>query len=257
MYRSRSMEETDRRWRRFCRKGTRLAVLISILWIGGFSLLFRVAPAPEPDNRISSAPMSWWPAEHRQDVADIRTLWTPSIFALATPAGFSHALRDERSRLLPPVQSTRPAVAFLARPAFSGALDLAPMGNRFNTHSDPRIELLRASDSVFPPRTPEKEAPRMIFPEGWESRLFSGIELNFSDWTNRIWSARVEMQFDATGVPRSILLTQSSGLPEVDRRLTRSANGWRLLEPTAPRMGVVSWSSPSVPPPVTAAKGAS
>ena len=265
MHRSASNKDSDRRWRRFCRKGSRMACLFTALWLGGFALLFRVAPTPEPEHRASPVSMSWWPADNQHGVSDIRTLWTPSIFALATPAGFSHSLREERSRLLPPVQSTRPEIAFLQRTATVGALDMAVPGTRRKVPSETAIEWVKVSDNVFPPRTPEKEVPRMVFPEGWESRLFSGIDLNFNGWTNRIWSARIEMQFDSSGVPRSILLTQSSGLPEVDRRLTRSATGWRLLEPTAPRMGVVSWSSPSVsstspespPRSASATKGAS
>ena len=118
-----------------------------------------------------------------------------------------------------------------------------------------------AAESVFPPRTPERESARMTFPEGWESRLFSGIDLNFGAWTNSPWSARVEMRFDRAGVPVSMLLAQSSGLPELDRRLARSANGWRLLEPAAPRSGQVAWISPGTapsapePPPRPAAAG--
>ena len=84
----------------------------------------------------------------------------------------------------------------------------------------------------------------MTFPEGWESRLFSGIDLDFGAWTDGAWSAEMEMRFDERGVPVSMLLAKSSGLPEVDRRLARSAYGWRLLEPAAPRAGTVEWTSP-------------
>lgn len=263
MHRSASIQDSDRNWRRFCRKGSRISCLFSALWLGGFALLFRVAPPPEPEQPASPSPMSWWPAENRRGDFDIRTIWTPSIFALSTPAGFSHALREERSRILPPVQSTRPEMAFLPRPAVAGALDMALSDPRFNLTPETSVELLKDSGGVFPPRTSEKEVPRMSFPDGWESRLFSGIDLNFNSWTHRAWSARIEMQFDSTGVPRSILLTQSSGFPEVDRRLARSAHGWRLLEAAAPRTGVVSWNSPGVtalspepgPPPGPMAKG--
>ena len=89
----------------------------------------------------------------------------------------------------------------------------------------------------------------MDFSGGWESRLFSGIDLGFGAWTDRAWSARIEMRFDGAGVPVSTLLAQSSGLPDLDRRLARSANGWRLLEPAAPRTGVVAWIRPAAEPP--------
>ena len=246
MHRSASILDSDRHQRRFCRKGSRISCVFSVLWLAGFAVLFRVAPAPEPEHPASPSPLSWWRAENRRGDFDIRTIWTPSIFALSTPAGFSHALREERSRILPPVQSSRPEMAFLPPPSLARVLDMAVPDPRFKMSSETSAELLRGAGSVFPPRTSEKELPRMSFPDGWESRLFSGIDLNFDSWTSRAWSARIEMQFDSTGVPRSILLTQSSGWPEVDRRLTRSAHGWRLLEAGAPRTGVVLWSSPGV-----------
>ena len=97
----------------------------------------------------------------------------------------------------------------------------------------------------------------MSFPDGWESRLFSGIDLEYGGWTNGAWSARVEMRFDAKGLPISMMLAQASGFPEVDRRLARSVNGWRLLEPSAPREGIVAWSSPAPEASGPAAEGGS
>ena len=58
----------------------------------------------------------WWPAANAPAL-DVRAQWTPAAFALSTPAGFSHALRDERTRLAPPVQAERPGAAFLPPPA--------------------------------------------------------------------------------------------------------------------------------------------
>jgi hypothetical protein len=248
MYRPRATEDPARRWRKFCRKGWRMAWMFAALWFGGLALLFRVAPAPEPAPRESSGSMTWCPAEGGAAM-DIRTLWTPSAFALSTPAGFSHALRRERAGLTPPVQTARPDAAYLEPPRPAPSVDLSvPEPPRFVPR---QVQPGSWSGSgVFPPRVPVRESPRMGFPEEWESRLFSGIDLDFGAWTNEGWSARVEMRFDGHGVPVSMLLAKSSGLPDVDRRLARSANGWRLLEPSAPRTGTVEWSSPA---PVSAA----
>ncbi|NCA82600.1 MAG: hypothetical protein EOM72_07600 [Opitutae bacterium] len=237
-----------------------MAWMIVALWFGALALLFRVAPAPGPVPRGVPASVSWWPAEAGGPAGlDLRTLWTPSVFALSTPAGFSHSLRRERSRLSPPVQALRPAAAFLAGPEPAAASDLTrPRGLRW-AERGAESAFRPASGGVFPPRIPAREAPRMDFPEGWESRLFSGIDLEFGVWTSRAWSARIEMRFDGAGVPVSTLLAQSSGLPELDRRLARSANGWRLLEPAAPRTGVVAWNRPAPEPPArpaAAGKGA-
>jgi hypothetical protein len=253
MHRTRSLEDPVRRWRQFCRAGWRMAWIFAALWFGALALLFRVAPAPAPAARASPAQVFWWPAKNGA-AEGIRALWSPSAFALPTPAGFSHSLRGERARLAPPVQLARPDAAFLARPEPPASLDPSKAGLVRLASPEPPAES-SASAGVFPPRTPEPEKPRMDFPEGWESRLFSGVDLNFGAWTNSAWSARIEMRFDAKGLPASTLLEQSSGLPEVDRRLARSANGWRLLEPAAPRTGVIAWSSPASAPGLSPAAG--
>jgi len=222
-----------------------LAGLFAVLWFGGLSLVFRIAPVPEPLPHEVPAKVSWWPAAGGTAL-DVRALWTPAAFALSTPAGFSHSLRRERIQLAPPVRTERPAAAFLdpapARPVdLSNAMAILRPSASSAPGGAPR------SAGVFPPRVPETDEPRLVFPDGWESRLFSGIDLEFGGWTNAAWSARVEMRFDAKGVPVSVLLAQASGLPELDRRLARSATGWRLLEPAAPRTGIVAWSRPAPP----------
>ena len=254
MYRFRPSEDPVRRWRKFCRRGWRLAWLVAALWFGGLALLFRVVSAPAPAPREAPLPMAWWP-EPGGAAMDVRTLWTPSAFALSSPAGFSHSLRRERAGLPPPVQTARPAAAFLDRRDPPAGFDFSKSGRpRFFPAAFGAETPLDAG--VFSPRIPVRETPRLSFPDGWESRLFSGIDFNFGDWTNAAWSARVEMRFDAKGVPISILVAQASGLPEVDRRLARSANGWRLLEPSAPRTGTVEWYRPAPAPSAAAGGGA-
>ena len=252
MHRSRPTEDSARRWRRFCRRGWRLAGGLAALWLGGLALLFRVVPGPALAPRAAPVPARWWP-ESGSAALDVRALWSPAAFALATPAGFSHSLRRERIGLPPPVQAAPAAAAFLPRRDPPAGFDFSNgAGTRFIPAAP--FAAVPPEAGVFPPRSAVREMPRLAFPEGWESRLFSGIDFNFGEWTNAAWAARVEMRFDARGVPVSMLVAQSSGLPEVDRRLARSANGWRLLEPAAPRAGTIEWISPA-PAPSAATKG--
>jgi len=220
-----------------------MAWIFAALWFGGLSLLFRVAPLPAPLPREIPARVAWWPMDLRAPALDVRAHWTPSAFALSTPAGFSHSLRRERAGIAPPVQAAPPEAAYLGRPRPASSFDLSPVGHG-RLASAATSEESAPSAGVFPQRTPSLEPPRMDFSTGWEPRLFSGIDLDFGAWTNIAWEARVEMRFDEKGIPLSILLAQASGMPEVDRRLARSASGWRLLEPSAPRAGTVAWSAP-------------
>lgn len=244
MHRARPSEDPARRWRKFCRAGSRWALLFVVLWFGGLTLLFRISPAPAAALRAAPAQLSgWWPAPGGAAL-DVRAHWTPAAFALSTPAGFSHSLRGERAGLAPPIQAERLPAAYLDDARAFEPLDVAEPGRLgAETRSAPGGS--PPDEGVFPPRAPEPEIARMVFPDGWESRLFSGIDLDFRNWTPAAWDARVEMRFDGKGVPESILLAQASGIPEVDRHLARSASGWRLLEPAAPRTGVVAWQSPA------------
>lgn len=256
MHPSPRVHDAARHWRRFCRAGWHMAWGGTVLWGLAMVLLFPVAPPPEPEGRERPRPVSWWPGEFFSaaagGAADLRALWSPAAFALPTPAGFSHSLRTERSRLTPPVEMPLPQPAFLGPPA---PVRSAGTGTGRSLRA-PALPLAVPPDGprVFPARPMQPERPRMEFPDGWESRLFSGIDLNFGTWTNAAWTAEVEMHFDGKGVPVSMLLAKSSGRPDLDRRLARSVNGWRLLDPSAPRTGVVTWRN-SAPPPAAGGEG--
>lgn len=258
MYRSRPSDDRVRSWHRFCRGGWRLAWACVILWFSALTLLFRVVPMPVPLPHETPAHLSWWPPLAGEAAAgtvrmDVRALWTPSAFALSSPAGFSHSLRHERARLTPPVQIARPDAVLMENPGPAGDFDLLKPGRIPLTVSETSSGR-RPSGRVFPPREPVVEAPHLSFPDGWESRLFSGIDLNFGSWSEAAWSAQAEIRFNEKGVPVSVLLARPSGLADVDRRLARSLSGWRLLESAAPRTGLVAWTCPQRSP-VTAADG--
>jgi len=243
MYRSRPSGDRARRWRQFCRKGWYLAWGMTFLWFGALTLLFRIAPAPVLALHEAPAPMIWWPASGETAALDVRALWTPSAFALSSPAGFTHSQRSERSRLTPPVQVVRPSRTILDNPRSEATFDLLKP-ERIQLASAPASPGWDAMPGVFPPRTPDTEVPKLVFPDGWESRLFSGIDLNYGDWSDTPWTAQVEIHFDPKGIPTSVLLARSSGWVEVDRRLARSISGWRLLDSEASRSGLVAWSAP-------------
>ena len=88
----------------------------------------------------------------------------------------------------------------------------------------------------------------MDFPAGWEPRIFSGLDLAYADWAaGTPWTAMADIRFDAKGIPLAVLLDRSSGIPDIDKQLARSAASWRLLDPDAPRHGKVTWRVPATP----------
>ena len=111
MHGFRPSEDPARRWNRFCRTGWRAAGAFCVLAFLGWTALFRIAPAPAPAPRTAPGQVTWWWPAPGAAALDVRALWTPAAFALSTPAGFSHALRDARAGLAPPVRAERPAAA--------------------------------------------------------------------------------------------------------------------------------------------------
>lgn len=242
MHGFRPSEDPARRWNRFCRTGWRAAGAFCVLAFLGWTALFRIAPAPAPAPRTAPGQVTWWWPAPGATALDVRTLWTPAAFALSTPAGFSHALRDARAGLAPPVRAERPAAAYLEDARTFAPLD-APATIRPDA-APAAATVFDPADGAFAPRSAAADDARLEFPAGWEKRLFAGLDPDFGRWTNAAWDARVELRFDAAGVPTTVLLAQGSGLPDVDRRLARAAAAWRLLEPAAPRAGVVAWHAP-------------
>lgn len=258
MYRTRILEDPDRRWRRFGRVGRRLAIGVAAVWFALVWLMLGTTPLPNPLPRETPPQVAWWPGGDGAGgggghalAADIRVTWSPSVFALPSPAGFSHSLRRDRARLAPPDQPTRPKAAFLE--TSPSAIQASPA-----TAFQPELVAIPPALSawpappVFPVQpTGAAERPRIIFSKDWDPRLFSGLDSDYAAWTSQAWTARVEMRFDGAGIPESVLLVQPSGLDDLDRRLTRSLRGWRLLDAAAPRQGEVTWRCPATrPPPV-------
>jgi hypothetical protein len=170
--------------------------------------------------------------------------------------GFTRTLHRQRVVSRPPIQAVQAAPVFLEREKHTQRALFPFFATSVLPRSRPPALLLSTpSEPVFPARTVGGDAPRLFFPEGWESRLFSGIEFNFDEWSDVPWTARVEIRFDEHGVAGSVLVTESSGQPTIDRRLARSVKGWRLLEEQAPRLGRVLWHVPPAPGGEDAAAG--
>lgn len=257
------MKDSRTRDRHFRRNGWRWAWMVTLTLLAAMVILFRIEPTPEAASAPPAPRWMWVLPAEGQTAMDARAVHSPAIFALPTPAGFSHALRTERARVTPPVrleQAFSPAptgmslnAAWLSQRT-EGKAD-ADFSTRWKISGDDDPHRL-AEFAVFAERAPMVEEARMEFPEGWEPRLFSGVDLAYAGWSDAGWRAQVEVRFDDTGVPQSVVVAQSSGVPAVDRRLARSVSGWRLLAADAPRAGRVKWMVPASPvasaPPVAA-----
>lgn len=247
------IEDSLERDRRFRRAGWRRAWAVALAIVAAVAVLGRIAP-PEEATTVRRTPRwTWVLPDAEAALADVRAVRSPTAFALPTPSGFTGSLRARAPRLAPPVRRTEamayaPSAAAAPRPAAEtdwNAPEFVPVL--------PLGIVPRGWTPVFANRTPPSEEPRMEFPSGWEQRLFAGVDLAYAGWApGREWTASAELEFDERGILTAILLDRSSGIPRVDRRLARSAAGWRLLDAGAPRRGRVVWRVPAPAAPAAA-----
>lgn len=254
------IEDSRTRDRRFCRPGWHRAWATALAIVAAIAILGRMAPPEEPATVRRTPHWTWIlpgsPAEAA--LADIRAVRSPTAFSLPTAAGFTAALRSRMPRLAPPMRRATSSPSPLAAIA---PLVPAPLPDW--TSSDfaartPTPPPATGWKPVFANRRSLPDLPRMDFPAGWEPRIFSGLDLAYADWAEGSpWTATADIRFDAKGIPVSVLLDRSSGIPAVDKQLARSAASWRLLDSDAPRHGKVTWRVPAAPatplsPPATA-----
>lgn len=243
----------DRKWRRFCRRGWRWAGIGTVLWMSlMFLLLGRISHIPPAVRELPSASLAWWSNDILNDmdadeeIRDLRSVWTPSVFALSTPVGFTADISPMEMALPPPMDRPVLSPAYLEEKEIMGD-ELEQVRQRIRAEHFTRIrhDMNRrlptpASSPVFESNGTSSGSAlsNFEFPEGWQLRMFSGVnvqtvQLGFN------WVVQAEMTFDAVGIPTSIILLESSGLSEVDRRLIRSLWEWRLLDSHAMRRGTI------------------
>lgn len=249
MDRKHAMEDSRERDRRFRRAGWRRAWAVALGLCAAAAVLCRIGP-PEEVPTVRRTPHWTWlpPAVAAETLADVRAVRSPTVFSLPSPEGFTGALRTRNPRLRPPVGRDRASAAGRG-PAVDGA---GGTGEATDWNA-PEFAVRRPAGRepagwmpVFANRVRQEETARMEFPEGWEQRLFAGLDLAYADWApGQAWEATAELAFDEKGIPVSVFLDPRSGIPEVDRRLARSASSWRLMAGGAPRRGKVSWRVPA------------
>lgn len=227
------------RWRAFSRRGRHLAEVFIVLWGGLLFCLFRVVPPhaaipPPPAIHITYMPDEWLLSGGR--MADPRTLWSPAVFSLATSIGFSHNTYQSTPRLQLPDAIARTDGTLSVDDDFSGKLLLFGVSPAAPAYSP--IVYAPPRHALTPAPAASNGGP-MHFSAEWTAADFANLATNISPWTDKPWQAAADIRFTPEGLPASIMLTQASGLPEVDPQLTAMLYRIRLQRQDAPRRGTI------------------
>lgn len=159
--------------------------------------------------------------------------WSPILFSLPTPAGFSGETPNEPKKLSPPLQGLPLKDLLLERPP------QPPHQNsiaRYTVPVGPR-----------PTSSPKHISYRPSQPKGWQLRFpgplqradfvqaeIPGLERFALDATVRVW-----LQINKEGLVSQLFLEDSSGDADLDATVLRALYGWRAQPSTEQRAGPV------------------
>ena len=154
--------------------------------------------------------------------AAIETRWSPLLFSLPSPLGFSRA-RGIQDAIRPPVDLPDDPVGYLPRPV-GGPSETA-------VHPPPLPPPLSTRPGVSPPAK-DRDRParhamtwiqgaRGVGPPPWAFPVTAAV------CGNRAWTAVLHVGFDDDGLPRRVLLDPSDAPPEVAMEVVRGAWKWR------------------------------
>jgi len=192
---------------------------------------------------LSFLPLSQEPGTGPME-ADARILWSPVLFSLPSPVGFSKPLFPQR--LMPPPEKLRNQEA--------GALLMKPLstGRRFTiTASDPlgyqaqrllsRREVLRLPGVLHHEAIRPAAGLHVAFRDALAGRTVSGVPVDPATLPagDQAWLAVIHVRFAPEGWPAFALLDRGTGDEALDQALVREVRRWRLEDSAEPREGRV------------------
>ena len=243
--------ERPRRWRPAASwmLGLILALAWHAAWMLGLGLAREPPPSPPP-----SAPILRFvqpPSDAEKTASDPRLLWSPALFSLPSPWGFSRPIVDGRI-------GARPSVGVRDTPPFF-LLEGPAMAERMAVGHDWRIEedvaanlfrvpipplagpVFHATDKAPPPRVE-------LMPE-WTGSVFSAMPLpeGWEKAGDRAWEITAFIQVDDSDRVAHVFLEVPSAFPDLNRGIERALRSWKLAPGSLARSGRVVFRSAGEP----------
>jgi len=234
------------------------AAVLALAWFGGWGLLLQPAGSPAPATRVAKAPrVTYLPAPAVQGDgatrADLRVLWSPVLFSLPTPMGFSRSAASNEATLRPPLQQALSTPVLLARPVPPPAAPLIP----------PPVANLAGPAPAAPavPAAPVFTAPPPATSAAWQVLLRGGLADAAwqaqplppapADGTAADVEAGAQLEFSREGWAQHVWLDAPTASSNVNAQLVRALLQWRCAPAAAPRSGavVLRATGPTLPPP--------
>lgn len=234
-----------------------LALPLSALWFGFWGLLWqpeaftlsREAPLFTPHARFLPART---PADGGEVQSDLRVMWSPVLFALPTPMGFSRAPAAGDGHDRPRVQ--RPSLEPLLMPPPSQQLAAVVPAPRLPALNQGALFRLDGATPVFT-GMPVPTNTLVIDKLGGLAALAcleQPLPALPAELTADSWTIAAALEVGREGRVQHVFLDTPSASPAFNEQLTRAFFGWRFAPSTAAAQGVVHLhygAAPKVPQP--------
>jgi hypothetical protein len=225
--------------------GLILALAWHAAWMMGLGLARETPPSPPPSVPVLRFVRA--PADAEQTASDPRLLWSPALFSLPSPWGFSRPVMDGRIGARPSVGARKESPFFLLEgPAIAKRM---AVGHDWRIEEDLAANLFRVpipplAGPVF--RVPDKAPPPRVelMPE-WTGSVFAAMPLP-EDWEkagDRAWEITAFIQVDDSDRVAHVFLEGPSAFPDLNRAVERALRNWKLAPGSLARHGRVVFRS--------------
>ncbi len=238
--------------------GNGKSVSTGLAWIAAVSLalaghaiwwVWLSGTEPELQTRKPGAPaISIWrlpPAGEfgNDSVEDPLSVWSPVLFALPSPSGFSRAAMTGGSGLRPPIQAPVDVSAPLSKPVFvrgdKPAIVLARRPESLSQYDRSPALPLSHPPAFAPAATAGEQVVRVEFTGGLREEFFETLTLPKDVLTaeSATWSVEIFLSTDDLGIVQTVLLEKRAGNELINRSVARAVYGWRIYQERAPMSG--------------------
>jgi len=226
------------------------AILLALVWHGAWAVWLSVANPLPPAARPPAPTVSYITPGAEPARAEVRQLWSPVLFALSSPAGFSRAVLDGEAAIRPPLNPPSASSNLLEHLLPLAPAAALPAGRSLRDDAAQRLAGFPDSPpppSLFPPTTASELNPVQVeFTGGLAGAEFARLDLpdNPRARDATAWEARLWLEFDPAGGVRHVFLDPPTESAQLNLYLLHLAQNWRLRNPGGPRGGWVILRNP-------------
>ena len=223
------------------------AAALAIGWFGFWGLVLRPEPVRETERTPPPAPrVTYLPGTEglggRSAQADLRALWSPVLFALPTPMGFSRGATNSDVAWRPPLQQTQSEPVLLTRPPPAPAALMAVTPGLLARRAAAPPALVPAEPPVFagaPAAT--GRVWQVVLGDGlagirWQQQPLPEAPAEDGE---SLWEAGAQLEISREGVVQHVWLDTPTASAQVNDLLLHALLGWRSVPEAKARSGRV------------------